>query len=170
MPDPIMTTPRAPYDRYRARHASPQGNSPSGPADGGIGRTVPFGVLREGDGANVWDRLTNHERMPWYDRDYGGSHHDSLVNWTDSGPIRPSLHMLQATVRKLVGTDNTRNYDPHPRERIGVQDQGHGMHSNPSGRSLTLGRYRNTAQMRPTRINRLTSARYAGQSYSQTTR
>jgi hypothetical protein len=173
-PQPL-STPRAPYDRYHARHAG-AGGSGTGGADGGVGRAITPGLvdgtIREGAGANTWDRYTGHERMPWYDRDYMIGQDNTLVDWTRCGPVRPSLHMLQVTVRKLVGTDNTRNLDPHRTARgTGTQDQGHGMHTNPApNRVRTNARYANTVQQQPARVDRLTSARYAGQSYSQTTR
>jgi hypothetical protein len=176
MPEPLLSTPRAPYDRFTARHAG-AGGSAGGPADPpGIGRAITPGLvdgrIREGDGANTWDRLVQHERMPWYHLPYAVGQADTLTDWTMSGPIRPSLNMRQATVRKLVGTDATRNYDPHPKPReAGTADQGHGMHTNPTlSARLTQARYRNTVQQQPARINRLAAARYAGQSYSQTTR
>ena len=172
-PEPL-STPRPPYDRYRPRHAG-AGGSRGGTDGRGVGHAITpglvDGVIREGSGVNTWDRLTSHERMPWYDRDYMVGQDNTLVDWTRSGPIRPSLHMLNQTVRKLVGTDATRNLDPHPVIRgSGTEDQGHGMHTNPASRLLTLDRYRHTQQQSQPRQDRLSSSRYAGQSYSQTTR
>jgi hypothetical protein len=79
--------------------------------------------------------------------------------------------MRNETLRIQVGTTATRNYDPHPIDRFGMQDQGHGMHTNPApNRVRTNARYRSTVQQQPARFNRLSPAANAGQSYSQTTR
>jgi hypothetical protein len=81
--------------------------------------------------------------------------------------------MRNETVRTMVGTDNTRNLDPKPVTTYGIQDQGHGMHSNPvRGQALTARVYSAPAraQMTAGRFNRLADSVYTGQSYSQTTR
>jgi|SRR5881394_420517 len=171
MPEP-MTTPTAPYDRFTAR----RGDSRGGRDARGMGRDITpglvDGVIREAAGAYSRDHLIERDRIPTYVRDYMVGNADTLVDWTRSGDIRPTLRMRQQTVRPMVGSDNTRNFDPHPIVGYGTQDQGHGMHTNPAPyKRATNARYGSgIPQMMPAHVNRLTSARYSGQSYSQTTR
>lgn len=171
MRPPALTTPRPPYSGRLAR----RGDGMPGPPTGGHGHAIEPGVvdaiIREGNGFRFNDQGIMRDRVPWYDRDWMAGQDNTLVDWTRCGPIRPSLHMRQETVRRLVGTDGTRNLDPHPVDRFGMQDQGHGMHTNPApNRVRTNQRFRSTTQQRPARINRLSPAAYSGQSYSQTTR
>lgn len=152
------------------RHADQAGGPPEPP---GYGRYIPRfddRVTLTREQANNNELTIQHERVPWYDQDYLTSNHDSLVNWTDCGPIRPSLHMRQVTINRQVGTSATRNFDPHPIMAWGTQDQGHGMHTNPAmSKVSTLKNFRARQQQQPARINRLSPAVYSGQSYSQTT-
>jgi hypothetical protein len=167
---PILSTPTAPYDRYTAR----RGDGTGGVDARGHGREIipglVDGVIRESTGAYSRDKLILRDRMPTYMRDYMTGNANTLVDWTNCGYIRPSLRMRQATVRRQVGTDATRNFDPHPIVGFGTQDQGHGMHTNvaPYKRAANA-RHFGIPQMMPANVNRLTSARYSGQSYSQTT-
>lgn len=168
-----MTTPRAPTPSSAVgmpdRHADRSG----GPPTGGRGRYIPrFDDVptRTREEVNANDGQIMRGRVPWYDQDYLGSNHDSLVNWTDCGPVRPSLHMLQQTVRRMQGTSATRNYDPHPITTWGMQDQGHGMHTNPDMAKIdTNANFRQRQQQTAARVNRLSPQIYSGQSYSQTT-
>lgn len=174
-----LTTPRPvtpnSADGALYRHADGAGGPPT-PA--GVGRFIPrwanyVTLTREDPNAN--EATVVHERTPWYDVDYMTSNHDSLVNWTDCGPIRQSLHMRQMTVNRQVGTSATRNFDPNPIATYGTQDgttggQIHGMHTNPSGyKPSQLRNFRDRQQQQPARVNRLSPALYTGQSYSQTT-
>lgn len=169
-----MTTPRpvTPSSALGSidRHADQAGGPPEPP---GVGRFIPRWsatptLTREQ--ANPNEQTIQHERFPWYDRDYMTSHHDTLVNWTDCGPIRPALHMRQETVNRQVGTSATRNFDPHPISSFGIQDQGHGMHTNPPLTKIATNRnFRDRQQQQPARVNRLSPAVYTGQSFSQTT-
>lgn len=169
-----MTTPRPPYDRYTLR----RGDSPHGTDARGVGRVdlvngygLVEGTIREGQGNYVHDKLIERDRIPVYDRDYMVGNADTLVDWTNCGAIRPTLWMRQTTVRRQSGSDATRNYDPHPINRFGTQDQGHGMHTNPQPwKRATNARFGATSQMQPTNVGRLSQARYSGQSFSQTTR
>lgn len=168
-----MTTPRPPtptsIDGSLDRHADKSG----GGAPGGVGRFIPrfddpITLTREQVNAN--EQSIQHERTPWYDSDYMTSNHDTLVNWTDCGPIRPSLHMRNTTVNRQVGTSNTRNQDPHPIVMYGTQDQGHGMHTNPNQpKSMVNKNFRARQQQQPARVNRLSPSVRSGQSFSQTT-
>lgn len=168
---PMMTTPTAPYDQSVNR----RGDSGPGRDARGVGRVISPGLIdgtiRESAGAYARDNLIERDRIPFYERDYMVGNADTLVDWTNCGPIRPSLHMRQMTVRRQVGTDATRNFDPRPIAGYGTQDQGHGLHTNPAPfKRATNARFQQTAQMQPAYVNRLSQARYAGQSYSQTTR
>jgi hypothetical protein len=169
-----LTTPRAisptSVDGSLDRHADESGGPPT-PA--GVGRFIPRWsnvptLTREQANAN--EQTIAHERFPWYHTGYIGSHHDTLVNWTDSGTIRASLHNRQVTVNRQVGTSATRNFDPFPIRTYGTQDQGHGMHTNPEQPKVgVLKNFRARQQQQPARVNRLSPAVYTGQSYSATT-
>jgi hypothetical protein len=168
-----MTTPRPPTptsaDGSLYRHADGAG----GGAPGGVGRFIPrfddpVTLTRELVNAN--ELTISHERVPVFDSNYMTSNHDTLVNWTDCGPIRPSLWMRNTTVNRQVGTSTTRNYDPRPIVTLGTQDQGHGMHTNPEKAKVAqLKNYRGRQQQQPARVNRLSPGVRSGQSYSQTT-
>lgn len=87
---------------------------------------------------------------------------DGWVNWTAAGPVRAELHGRSASYREMSG--NSRSRFPTVPTPTG------GLHTNPpSGVSRTVPRYVETPQMQAARINRLAPARYAGQTYSQTT-
>lgn len=169
-----MTTPRAitpsSAEGMPDRHADNSG----GPVFGGIGRTLGRFydyITGTREMVNGNDENIQRDRTPWYDNDYMTSHHDTLVNWTDCGPVRPSLHMRQQTVTRMQGTSATRNFDPNPVvEGSGMQDQGHGMHTNPPlSKKAINANFRARQQQVPARVNRLSPAVYTGQSYSQTT-
>lgn len=168
-----MTTPRpvtpTSADGSIYRHADESG----GPVPGGVGRFIPRWsdpVTQTREGVNGNEQSIQHERTPWYDVDYMTSNHDTLVNWTDSGPIRQSLHMRQVTINRQVGTSATRNFDPTPITQYGMQDQGHGMHTNPEQpKARQLANFRARQQQQPARVNRLSPSVYTGQSFSQTT-
>lgn len=115
------------------------------------------------DGAIVRDRVPTIQR-PYYLPPASG-----WVNWTTSGPVRSTLHMQQSSYRQMAGNSNTRAADPVA-TGLGSQDQGHGLHTTPRpATARTIGRYFDTVQMVPPRADRLSGARYSGQSYSQTT-
>lgn len=175
---PPMTTPRPPTPTSvvgsLSRHASPSGNSGPGPVTpAGVGRFIPRWsdpVTLTREQANANEQSIQHERFPWYDSEYMTSNHDTLVNWTDCGPIRQNLHMRNTTINRQVGTSNTRAQDPMPIRQFGTQDQGHGLHTNPEQPKLgTIKNFRARVQQQPARVNRLSPAVYTGQSYSQTT-
>lgn len=151
------------------------------PADWSGGPVSPAGVGRfigrwsnsptlTREQANANEQTIGHERFPWYKTGYIGSNHDSLVNWTDCGPVRTSLHNRQVTINRQVGTSNTRAQDPNAIRTYGTQDQGHGLHTNPAQSKIaTNANFRARQQQQPARVNRLSPAVYTGQSYSQTT-
>lgn len=88
------------------------------------------------------------------------------INWTEAGPPRAELHMRNATWREEAGSSRSR-FPYLPLSPTG------GMHtmipSGPGGVRQTAPRYQSTPQMQAARQDRLATARYAGQSYSQTT-
>lgn len=156
------------------------------PADWSGGPVSPAGVGRfiarwswsptlTREQANANEQSINHERFPWYHTGYIGSNHDSLVNWDDCGPVRPSLHNRQVTINRQVGSSNTRAQDPNPIRTYGTQDgtrggQIHGLHTNPAqSKYATNANFRARQQQQPARVNRLSPSVYTGQSYSQTT-
>lgn len=137
-------------------------------------RTLVNGMIDQVDrfpGAQN-DILICRDRGPVWHREYVISGRDSgLVDWTAAGPVRPELHMMQATLRLMQGNSASRNLDPMP-VGLGTQDQGHGLHTTPPS-SMAMGTSQRYAagnpQMRRPRVNRLQPAQYAGQSYSETT-
>lgn len=173
----LMTRPVTPssVDGSLDRHAD-QSGGPVSPA--GVGRFIPrwsAAPTLTREQANANEQTIGHERFPWYHLGYIGSHHDTLTNWTDSGPVRPALHMRQVTINRQVGTSQTRAFDPFPIRTYGTQDgtldgRTHGMHTTPEpAKKSTLKNFRARQQQTPARVNRLSPAVYTGQSYSQTT-
>ena len=174
-----LTTPRPvtpdSSDGALDRHADWSGGPPT-PA--GVGRYIPrwsYAPTLTREQANANEQTISHERFPWHHTGYIGSHHDTLVNWTDCGPIRPALHNRQVTINRQVGTSNTRAQDPNPIRTYGTQDgtrggQIHGLHTNPQQSKIaTNANFRARQQQEPARVNRLSPAVYTGQSYSATT-
>lgn len=109
------------------------------------------------------DRI-RRDRIPWYPSDQRSGVGTGEVDWTAAGPARPELHMRNVTVRRMAGTDQTRAL-------ANPVDPTVGLHTNPAIRpSGNLQRYAaGVPVMRPARTDRLSPARYNGQSYSQTT-
>lgn len=110
------------------------------------------------------DTTIRRDRTPWYPNKARSGVGTVAVDWTMAGPARPELHMRNVTVRIMAGNSRTRAL-------ANPQDPRQGLHSagivKPSG---NLGRIRaGGQQIRPGRTDRLSAARYRGQSYSQTT-
>lgn len=111
----------------------------------------------------TYDGGVVRERRPFYSALTRSPVGDSWVNWTGAGPARAELHMRTTEWRQEAGRGATR-YPVNPTSPTG------GFHTmTPSGVARTAPRYQETPQQRGTRINRLASSRYSGQSYSQTT-
>jgi hypothetical protein len=136
----------------------------------------------------VNDTLIRRQQQPWYPSTTYTPAGDSWVNWTAAGPIRPELHMRDATYRLMQGNSSTRNLQyPGPGERVtapgylSTQDGRiiqptttirAGLHTDPKRAArITVERYTNkNPRMTTARQDRLRSGQYTGQSYSQTTR
>lgn len=108
------------------------------------------------------------DRTPFYSTSHYIGAAQSWVNWTEAGPPRAELHMRTTEFREMDG--NSRSRFPFiPSSPTG------GMHtmtpSGPGSVRQTAGRYVGSGlpQMQAARVDRLASARYTGQSYSQTT-
>lgn len=104
------------------------------------------------------------ERIPWMSSGRVTGVGTGTVDWSACGPPRPELHMRNVSYRVMAGTSRTRAMaDP--------RDPSIGLHSKTPTRPMgNLGRYQAGGQvMRPGRTDRLSPARYTGQSYSQTT-
>lgn len=111
----------------------------------------------------LYDEGVRRDRMPFYSVGVRSAVGDSWVDWTAAGPPRAELHMRTTEWRQEAGRGSTR-YPVVPGSPTG------GMHTSVrSGVDRTLPRFQETQQMRGARINRLSSSRYSGQSYSQTT-
>jgi hypothetical protein len=158
---------RPPYDQSTARRLDAGGGAraPMRP------RTLanPLDTQRDRYPGAANDGKIIRDRTPAIVRPFYIAPGNSWVNWTEAGPVRSTLRMMNGTYRAMAGNDNTRNLDPRA-TGYGTQDQGHGLHTTPRpATARTIGRYRDTTQMAPPRADRLSQARYNGQSYSQTT-
>jgi hypothetical protein len=160
------------YRRQRSVPPPPLGgrraHSAGGDADGGEGRTLAPGLNTEQARypGTHYDTEIRRDKTPWFPRDHMVPGGLSWVNWTAAGPLRAELHMRDVTVRTMQGNTNSRALqDPRNPQR--------GLHTNPmSGVGRTVERFVNPAvpSMTGARVDRLSNARYDGQSYSQTTR
>jgi hypothetical protein len=112
----------------------------------------------------VFDSQIIRDRGPFYQRPHYQPAAQSWVDWTGAGPLRPELHMRNATLREMVGNSHSR-YPVVNTPTTGM----HTMLPGP-GSQRTVQRYVTTPQMTAARINRLAAGQYAGQTYSQTTR
>lgn len=110
------------------------------------------------------DDQIRRDRTPWFPRPTKSGAGTGTVDWTAAGPARPQLHMRNVTVRTMAGTSATR-YPASP------YDPSIGLHSQtPISPRGNIQRYQAKAPvMKPGRNDRLSPARYTGQSYSQTT-
>lgn len=109
------------------------------------------------------DSTLRRDRGPWYPRVMVRPPGDGWVNWTAAGPARPELAMRSTTWRPEAGASRSR-FPVVPSAPTG------GMHTMVTpGVARTVPRYVQTQQMTAARPDRLSAARYAGQSYSQTT-
>ena len=110
-----------------------------------------------------FDSGVRRDRMPWYSVSVRSPVGDSWVDWNGAGPPRAELHMRTTEWRAEAGASTSR-YPFIPGSPTG------GRHTmTKAGVDRTLPRYVETSQMQGARINRLSSSRYTGQSYSQTT-
>jgi hypothetical protein len=113
---------------------------------------------------DVNDGKIRRDRIAWYPSDQRSGVGTGEVDWSAAGPPRPELHMRNVSYRRMAGTDQTRAL-------ANPVDPSVGLHTNPAVKpSGNLERYKaGAAVMRPARTDRLSPARYSGQSYSQTT-
>lgn len=175
-----------PFNRRPVRRR----NSVGGPTPELVRRTLVNGMDGESTRypGTVNDTKITRQQMPWYPSTSYTPGGNSWVNWTMAGPIRPELHMRDATFRTMQGNSRTRNlqnpgpgevetapgYRSMPDGRI-VQPTHTvrvGLHTDPKRAALvTVERYTNkNPRMTTARQDRLRSGQYTGQSYSQTTR
>lgn len=151
-------------------HAAPgrRGNSAGGKPVERPGRSVGGQAAAWMDDPRYYgapnDSQIRRDRTPWYPTSARSGVGTGTVDWTAAGPPRPELHMRNVTVRIMAGTSRTRNL-------ANPQDPRQGLHSagiiKPSG---NLGRIQaGRPGMKHGRTDRLSPARYRGQTYSQTT-
>lgn len=149
-----------PIDRWHNRR---------GLSAGGYDTTNPMTLApgMENDQARypgtVYDTAVTRDRQPYYHAEIRSAVGDGWVNWTAAGPVRGELHMRTTEYRVEQG--GTR-YPYIPGSPTGGR---HTMVPNAVGQSLPRYVSGVVPQMEAARINRLAPARYAGQSYSQTT-
>lgn len=121
----------------------------------------------EGDpryAGNVHDSQIRRDRTPWFPTDARSGVGTVAVDWTAAGPPRPELHMRNVTVRTMAGTSRTRALASPIDPRIGLHSK------TPTRAHGNLERFKaGQPAMRAGRTDRLSPARYTGQSYSQTT-
>lgn len=110
------------------------------------------------------DGQIRRDRTPWYPTKARSGVGTAEVDWTMAGPARPELHMRNVTVRIMAGTSRTRALANPIDPRQGLHSAGIVKPSGNLGR-LSEGR----PGMQHGRTDRLSSARYRGQSWSQTT-
>lgn len=151
-----------PIDRWHARRME---------AGGGYDRVNPLTLApgMENEQSRYPNMTANeavkYERAPFYSAECRSPVGNSWVDWTAAGPPRAELHMRCVTFRIEEGTSASR-YPFIPSSPTG------GRHTmTPNAVSRTTPRYVDSGlpQMTSARVDRLAAARYAGQSYSQTT-
>lgn len=155
-------------DRQRAPIVVDRSHARLGTSAGGVDRAHPMtlaaGLVDQQARypATLFDRLIRRDRGPYFQKARVIPPGNAWVSWTGAGPARPELHARNQTWRREVGSSNS---------RFPVVDSPTtGMHTmTPSTVARTLPRYVETQQMLPPRQNRLSNARYSGQTYSQTT-
>lgn len=149
-----------PIDRWSARRGPSAGG-----VDYAVGRTLARGIDDELDRVTTGslDKGVMWDRTPWMHREERSPVGDGWVNWTEAGPVRPELHMRNMTYRRMAGNDKGR-FPYIPGSPTG------GMHTmvRPAVAG-TVARYQDMPQMRGARVDRLSPARYSGQTYSQVT-
>lgn len=157
--DRLQRTP-PPIDRWSLR---------LGESSGGVDTPDPMTLapgIEDTDArypGTAFDSRIMRDRGPYYQRAHYLPPASNWVNWTAAGPVRPELHVRQATLRELVGNSVS---------RFPVIDSPTtGMHTmSTHGVARSVRRFQATPQMRPVRQQRLAAGQYSGQTYSQTTR
>lgn len=165
---------RSPYDRSRGSAPIVQdprirrGNSIGGRLADHPGRSVGAQQAAWQDdpryNGDVNDTQIRRDRTVWFPSDQRSGVGTATVDWTAAGPPRPELHVRNVTYRLMAGNSQSRAFaDP--------RDPNIGLHTitltKPRG---NIERYKaGSSAMRPGRTDRLSPARYTGQSYSQTT-
>lgn len=143
--------PEAYYNEGVGRHALPHGGPPeSGRVRGGRMATEYVGGP---DAPNA--ELEAKLRGPWWHAPTMRPAADP-IRWTDSGPIRLDMHMSTYAWRPWAGTFGQYQEGWHTGTPITQKEK------------LTKGSNKEVQMTRPWQ-NRLTFARYRGQTYSQTT-
>lgn len=159
---PPQTYPNAPnpINRYSPRHALPVGQPPFSQAPI-YQRMPPPGVPN-----NLNTDQTHRTDYPYMQQNYNIPVGKGQVDWTESGPIRESLHMDTYEYRYMTKAPR---WNPEPWLNNGKTD---GMHS---ATPVALKFSRQAAQtagtiptMTTQKRSMLTVQRYAGQSYSAT--
>lgn len=114
----------------------------------------------------VFDSQIVRDRRPWYPVENYIPPPLTWVNWTAAGPPKPQLHMRTVDFRTMVGNSQSR----YPYVAGAPTGGMHTMIPSGPGAIGTVDRYvSGNAQMTSARPDRISNARYSGQSYSQTT-
>lgn len=112
--------------------------------------------------ATASDRRIHRDRWPFFKAERAVPPGNGWVDWTRSGPRRPTLHMSQASWRIQAGTDNSRF--PTADTPTG------GLHSTTKqAAARTARRFQVTPQMTSTGMDRLFPGAFNGATFSQIT-
>lgn len=155
-----------PFDRrgFRVRNAHVDPPPPMRPAPPANGVADNRAYVRYG----VNDTGIRRDNTPWYPIQHYTPAAKGVASWADH-PARPALSQRDVTVNRRAGSDQTR-YLQNPLA------PGTGLHTQVLGAdqhtAATVTRYGEPTlgKMTSRRQNRLSPARYDGQSYSQTTK
>lgn len=145
-----------------------RGNAPGGAVLRRPGRSVGAQAAAGQDETRyfgaVQDDQIRRDRTPWYPTKARSGVGTAEVDWTAAGPYRPELHMRNVTVRLMAGNSQSRAFANPLDPTVGLHSSGIVKPAGNLGR-LNSGR----PGMKTGRTDRLSPARYSGQSYSQTT-
>lgn len=157
--------------RQRATPPADKWHNRRGVSGGGYDTAIPLTLApgMENEQARYPNMTTqddvSYQRGPFYSAECRSPVGNGWVDWTAAGPPRAELHMRCWTWREEEGTSASR-YPYIPSSPTG------GRHTmTPTAVTRTMPRFVESGlpQMTSARVDRLSSARYAGQSYSQTT-
>lgn len=156
--------PQPPFNRRPPRIRDSRG----GPEPELIRRTLAPGMDNELTRfpGTVNDTTIQRDKGPWIPVDNLRGAGNGWYDWTAAGPPRPEIHQRNITLRTMQGNSRTRQLQ-NPR------DPWIGLHSTPANYKAGVNqRWINpqNPRMRKPRQDRLSNARYTGQSYSATTR
>lgn len=156
--------PQPPFNRAPHRIRDARG----GPIPEGLRRTLAPGMDNESTRFSgvTNDTTIQRDKGPWIPVDNLRGAATGWYDWTAAGPPRVEIHQRNITLRTMQGNSRTRQLQ-NPR------DPWLGLHSTPAPAKLRSNAKfldPKNPRMRKPRQDRLSNARYTGQSFSSTTR